>query len=99
MMVRDQKLSNFLTRHGIVETKVPAEAHRVFKERTEGFLEIAWEYAWTPEQLKEAIERYGFDCYCQGTVDGATTVKMKPELIDMMKAAEAVPQQSEEALP
>jgi hypothetical protein len=89
MMVRGQKKSTFLTRHGIVETTVPAEAHCVFKERTEGFLEIAWEYAWTPAQIKEAIERYGFDCYCQGTVDGATTVKMKPELIDYMREAEA----------
>lgn len=90
-MIGRQKYTHFLARHGIVELNGPEiqAALAVFRERTEGFLDVAWyKHGWTPEKLKEAFEQYGFDCYSQGCVDGATTVKMRPELIDYMLATE-----------
>lgn len=92
MMIHRQQHANFLKRHGLIEEKGEhvQEAYRVFLERTEGLLDIAWAKAFGPDQLKQAILQFGFDCYTQGCVDGATTVKMRPELIEYMTNAETV---------
>lgn len=71
-----EKFENLLKRHGLEESKftgaLAAEAMRVFKERTDGMLEIAWrKHGWQLENLVKVVERFGFDCYHQGVMDGA----------------------------
>lgn len=58
-MIHRQQTATFLKRHGLIEEKGAhvQEAFRVFQERTEGFLEIAWEKAFSPEKLREAFLR------------------------------------------
>lgn len=94
-MIGREQPARWMKRHGIVELKmeaeVAAEALRVFHERCEGLLEVAWyKHGWTPEKLKEAFEQYGLDCYMQGCVDGATTAMMQPELVETMRASSTV---------
>lgn len=90
-MIGREKFDRFLARRGIVQMKGPEAqaAYAVYQERTDGFLDVAWhKHGWTPAKLKEAFDQFGFDCYTQGCIDGATTVKMRPELLEFMRASD-----------
>lgn len=88
-MIGREQYARFLSRRGIVEMRGPEvqTALAVFKERTDGFLDIAWhKHGWTPEKLAQAFEQYGFDCYTQGCIDCATTARMRPELVEYLNS-------------
>lgn len=83
-----ETIQSLKRRFDITEMKGPEVqcGFAVFKERCAGFLEISWQRAWRPEELAKAFEQYGFDCYLQGTIDGATTAAMLPELPEFILA-------------
>jgi hypothetical protein len=45
--------------------------------------------------MAAAFEQYGFDCYTQGCVDGATTASMRPDLVHFIDAERAAEPQPE----
>lgn len=90
-MIGREQVDRFMSRHGIVEMKGPEAqaAHAAFKERTDGFLDLAWhKHGGSPEGIQAAFEQYGFDCYTQGCIDGVTTAKMRPDLIEFLHATD-----------
>lgn len=86
---------SLMRRFKLVELRSPetAAAFAIFQQRTSGFLEVAWRDAWSPATLQKAFDQYGFDCYTQGCVDGATTAMMRPEVVDFMRTCSSEPQE------
>lgn len=78
-------LERLLNRYALTQLESSAEvaaAFDVFKRRTAGMSELAWELkANSPERVGEAFEQYGFDCYTQGLIDGVEACRRRPELL------------------
>jgi hypothetical protein len=80
-----KEFDRLLRRHGLESSKfegaMAQRAMEVFKERTAGLLEVAWQlHGWQLENLQRVVEQYGFDCYHQGVMDGARVATDRPEL-------------------